>query len=154
LRINDENLWIKTATGWEPLFDKSMLLFVRELAELRTMSVAGYVWGVVDAELTECRRKRIDKNFLLPNGRLDPPPLREKKQRKERELAPVIKQKILFLAETEKLNARELAQRFGVSAQTVGRILQRREENTIRVPTAPRPKHGQRWGDTGGGASA
>ena len=153
--MNDgENLWIKTTKGYEPLFDKSMLPYVRELAELRTMSVAGYVWGVVDAELTECRRKGINKDFLLPKGDSDPPPPREKKQRKERELAPAVKQKILFLAETEKMNARQLAQRFGTSAQTIGRILRLREESTIKVPTAPRPKHGQTWGDTGGGASA
>lgn len=147
-----ENVWIKTTKGYEPLFDNSMLPYVRELAELRSLTIAGFVWGVVDIELTECRRKGINKDFLLPKGELAPPPLREKKQRKERELAPAIKQKILFLAETEKMNARELAQRFGTSAQTIGRILRLREENTIRVPTAPRPKHGQRWGDSGRGA--
>jgi len=112
---------------------------------------------LISADISEFRSLRIGKNFLLPQ-REYPPPLEglstKRKQRRARDLSPAATQKLLFLADTEKLNSRQLAQRFGVSAMTVGRILQRRESNAIRVPTAPRPKHGQRWGDTGGGASA
>jgi len=69
LHTDNGNLWVKGSRGgWEQFFSKDMLIVLKEICELRNMSVAGYVWEVVDADIAQFRLQRIAPHFLQARG--------------------------------------------------------------------------------------
>jgi hypothetical protein len=134
LRINDGNLWIKGTQGYEPFFNKSRLVVVREMAQLRTMSVAGYVWEVVDAELAQCRLQRITPDFLQARGAADTC-VEKIEVRGRQQLTAERVQKVLHLRDTY-VSPSAIAQRLSISLVSVHRILRENDETKISVPHA------------------
>ena len=127
-------------------FSKSLLAGVREMLALRSMSIENYLLQLAEADTAPVRLQKWRSNFLLPAGRKEKIiETRDGDPRKK--LTPAQIQCALFLYDSEGLPINQIARRFGVGHSTIQRILQRREQSTIRVRSAPRPKHGQRWGN-------
>jgi hypothetical protein len=126
LRVNDGNLWIKCAKGWEPLFSASMLIAVQEFAKLRNLSAAGFLWEVVDAELAQCRRLKLDEAQVVPEG--EPiPPGRPRKPSAAAEGKRRDRNKQIIELRKQGLKPPAIAERVHCSAMTVGRVLRRNE---------------------------
>lgn len=100
---------------------------IEEIRALRSVAtIEHFFLELADAEISQFRMLRIEKDFLLPQGNATPPPriAVRRNRRRERVLSPATAQRILHLAQTEGLRAPALAKRFNVSIPTIHRVLQ------------------------------
>jgi len=133
--LHTDNLWIRGARGWEQFFSKPVLIAIREVCELRTMSFFGYIHQVVEADLASCKLQRIAPDFLLVPGAT---PVEKVEVSTSRELTASRVQRILHLRERY-VAPGAIAQRLGVSLVTVHRILRQNDESKIHVPRTVAP---------------
>ena len=121
--------------------------WMRECASARGMTVRLWFLELAFAERAGHRAQQFSATVALKAERAQTIEIAGN-DREHTKMRPERVQRLLFLAESEGLSAAALAERMGVSKNTVRRILQRRER---RVRNAPRSAHGQRWCDSGGG---
>jgi hypothetical protein len=111
---------------------------IEEVRELRSVAtIETFFLQLVDNELTQFRRLKIQRKFLTPSGPAEAITV-VRKPKRFHELSPAVVQKILHLHETERLNASTLGQRFGCSAPTIARYIQKYESSAhVQRPVAP-----------------
>jgi hypothetical protein len=134
--MNDgENLWVKVPTGYEPFFHPKMLIAVREVSQLRNMTILGYVWEAIEADLAAFRLLRINSKFLQVAGTTPHSSEEKIEVRSHEELTAVRVQKILHLRD-QNISTPAIAQRVGCSPMTVHRVLRENAESKVSVPHA------------------
>jgi len=125
--------------------------WIREMAAVRGMSDAAYLVELARADYAEFRAKRLCATGMRKAEKTVSIKMRDSHDPHRTKLSPEDVQRVLFLADktdSERLSLDALASRMRVSKSTIRRILKAHER---LVPSAPRPRHGQRWCDSGGG---
>ena len=126
-------------------FSKSLFACVGEMLALRGISIENYLIQLAEADVAFDRLEKFQQRKLFAEGEKK---IVIQKQGTRMKLTPEQVQRVIFLHDSEGLGVRSIAHRFNVGPTTIQRLLHQRER---LVPSAPRPTHGRRWGNSGGG---